>query len=278
VDFAGIGRFIEVPVKRYSSGMYVRLAFAVAAHLEPEVLLVDEVLSVGDHAFQQRCIGRMDEIAQSGRTIIYVSHNLASVAALCTKACMIDHGRVVLQGPVDQVLVDYLASFASTERSALHQRKDRHGDGKLRFTDVEVIGKNGAVHLGDAVQIRLNYEAEREFSNIMVSVGISSALGEPVSLFSTRISGQDLGQVPRQGAFICAVPVFPLVPDRYSLNVYAEVNGILADWVQNAHTFDVAETDFFGSGNLPPASHGRLVLEHSWSLASDCVPSDASIA
>jgi lipopolysaccharide transport system ATP-binding protein len=278
VNFAGIGRFIEVPVKRYSSGMYVRLAFAVAAHLEPEVLLVDEVLSVGDHEFQQRCIGRMDEIAKSGRTIIYVSHNLASVAALCTNACMIDHGRVALQGPVDQVLADYLASFASVEKSALHQRKDRHGDGKLRFTDVEVIGENGAVHLGDAVQIRLHYEAEGEFSNIMVGVGISSPLGEPVSLLSTRIAGEDFGRVPRQGAFVCAVPAFVLVPDRYSLNVYAEVNGLLADWVQNAHTFEVAETDFFGSGNLPAASHGRLVLEHSWSLAEAAIPTDASVS
>ncbi len=117
VDFAGIGRFIDMPVKRYSSGMYVRLAFAVAAHLEPEILLIDEVLSVGDHAFQQRCIGRMGEIAHSGRTILYVSHSLASVAALCTQACLLEHGKVVYHGPVDEALNRYHESFGSQERT-----------------------------------------------------------------------------------------------------------------------------------------------------------------
>jgi lipopolysaccharide transport system ATP-binding protein len=279
VEFAGIGRFIDEPVKRYSSGMYVRLAFAVAAHLEPEILLVDEVLSVGDHAFQQRCIGRMDEIAHGGRTILYVSHNLASVAALCTEACMLEHGRLVLHGPVEEVVSRYLASFKGVEGSTLALRPDRQGDGKLRFTHVEVTGPNGAVQIGETAEIRLHYETHGEFTDVMVSVGINGLLGEPVALCATKITGQELRDVPRRGVFVCMIPRCPLVTDRYSLNVYVEANGIIADWLQNAHTFDVVEGDFFGSGHLPSKTHGRVLLEHSWSVAPETsIHKDVSVA
>ena len=279
VEFAGVGRFIEVPVKRYSSGMYVRLAFAVAAHLEPEILLIDEVLSVGDHAFQQRCIGRMGEIAHSGRTILYVSHNLASVAALCTQACFLEHGRVVHHGSVEEALDRYHASFATRERTSLGSRADRRGDGRIRFTHVDVSGPNGVVKVGETAEVRLHYEAESELSNVMVSIGINGILGEPLGLCSTRVTGQDLETVPRRGAFVCAIPRLPLVPDRYSLNVYVEANGLVADWVQDAHTFDVAESDFFGSGQLPPKSHGRFVFDHSWSVVhEEAASTDASVA
>ncbi|PYO45260.1 MAG: hypothetical protein DMD33_00070, partial [Gemmatimonadetes bacterium] len=132
VEFSGIGRFIDVPVKRYSSGMHVRLAFAVAAHLEPEILLIDEVLAVGDQAFQKRCLGRMSEIAHGGRTILYVSHNLASVAALCTQACLLEQGTVVQHGSVESALSRYYETFGKRERTSLSSRTDRQGDGRIR--------------------------------------------------------------------------------------------------------------------------------------------------
>jgi lipopolysaccharide transport system ATP-binding protein len=277
VEFAGIGRFIDVPVKRFSSGMYVRLAFAVAAHLEPEILLVDEVLSVGDHAFQQRCIGRMDEIAHGGRTILFVSHNLATVSALCSEACMLERGGVAAYGRVDDVLAQYLASVSTQETGSLRSRLDRQGDGRIRFTAVEVAGP-GTVRLGEPTEILLHYEAVSKLSNVMVGVGIYGLLGEPICLFSTRITGQDLANVPREGVFRCSIPRLPLVPDRYSLNVYVEANGLLADWVQGAHTFEVAESDFFGSGHLPEKTHGRFVVDHEWSVdATQPSRTDASV-
>jgi lipopolysaccharide transport system ATP-binding protein len=244
----------------------VRLAFAVAAHLEPEILLVDEVLSVGDYAFQQRCLGRMDEIANEGRTILYVSHNLASVTALCTKACMLDRGRTVANGPVEEVLDQYLASATVRETSSLRLRPDRQGDGRIRFTHVDVVGRTGAVRLGETAEIRLHYEAETELRNVMVGVGISSILGGPMCLCSTKISGGQLSNVPAKGVFACQIERLPLMPDRYSLNIYAEANGLLADWVEDAHTFDVGEGDFFGSGHLPPRTHGHFVVDHSWTV------------
>lgn len=275
VEFAGIGRFIDVPVKRYSSGMYVRLAFAVAAHLEPEILLVDEVLSVGDHEFQQRCIGRMDEIAHGGRTILYVSHNLATLSSLCTTACMLERGRLTAYGPVENVLNQYLSSFTRQETASLRLRPDRKGNGRIRFTDIEVAGSNGVVLVGADVEIRLAYEADSEVSNVMVSIGINGLLGEPLCLCSTRIAGQDIARAPSRGVFRCRIPRFPLIPDRYSLNVYVEANGVVADWVEHAHTFDVAESDFFGSGRLPPKTHGRLALDHSWAV-EELFPSEGS--
>jgi lipopolysaccharide transport system ATP-binding protein len=279
VEFSGIGRFLDMPVKRYSSGMHVRLAFAVAAHLEPEILLIDEVLAVGDQAFQKRCLGRMSEIAHGGRTILYVSHNLASVAALCTQAVLLEHGTVVHHGSVESALTRYYETFGKRERISLGSRMDRQGDGRIRFTHVDVGGSEGAVKLGDTMEVRLHYEAEAEFSNVMVSVGINGILGEPLALCSTRIAGQDLDRIPRRGVFVCAIPRLPLVPDRYSLNVYAQINGMTADWVQDAHAFDILESDIFGTGVLPPKTHARFVLEHSWSVGqAELVGTDVSVA
>src|SRR5581483_7581150 len=110
VDFSGIGKFVDTPVKRYSSGMYVRLAFSVAAHLEPEILLVDEVLAVGDVEFQRRCLGRMQEYGRSGRTVLFVSHNMQAVAQLCDRVILLDAGRVVADGPSQAVVAEYLQS------------------------------------------------------------------------------------------------------------------------------------------------------------------------
>jgi lipopolysaccharide transport system ATP-binding protein len=279
VEFSGIGRFIDVPVKRYSSGMHVRLAFAVAAHLEPEILLIDEVLAVGDQAFQKRCLGRMGEIAHGGRTILYVSHNLASVASLCTQACLLEQGSVVQHGPVEAALSRYYESFGKPERSSLSARVDRQGDGRIRFTHVDVSSPDGAVKVGDAAEIRLHYESETELANVMVGIGINGILGEPLALCSTRIAGQHLERVPRRGVFVCTIPDLPLVPDRYSLNVYVLINGVMADWVQDAHGFDVAESDVFGSGELPPKTHARFVLEHSWSVSNeDLASTDVPVA
>ena len=133
VDFAGIEKFIDTPVKRYSSGMYVRLAFAVAAHLETEILLVDEVLAVGDAAFQKKCLGTMDQVARSGRTILFVSHNMAAIENLCTSAILLESGSVVMQGDSHRVIHHYLERVLPSliDNVPLTQRQDRTGNGKI---------------------------------------------------------------------------------------------------------------------------------------------------
>src|SRR4051812_31412806 len=161
VAFAEVERFIDTPVKRYSSGMYVRLAFSVAAYLEPEVLFIDEVLSVGDQAFQQRCIGRMGEIAHSGRTILFVSHNLASVSALCQRALLVDAGQVVRDGTVDEVLEHYISTIQTLSGDSLDDRQDRQGSGRLRIVRAEIVdAEGGPARTGSDAEVRLAFRSE----------------------------------------------------------------------------------------------------------------------
>jgi lipopolysaccharide transport system ATP-binding protein len=145
VEFAGVERFIDTPVKRYSSGMYVRLAFAVAAHLEAKVMLVDEVLAVGDSEFQKKCLGRLKDMSSTGRTVIYVSHNMTSVRELCRRAIHLDQGRLVQYGPVQQVIEQYLkGSEDRANEVAWTDLKTAPGDDKARVTAVRVLGRDGA--------------------------------------------------------------------------------------------------------------------------------------
>jgi lipopolysaccharide transport system ATP-binding protein len=265
VGFAELERFIDTPVKRYSSGMYVRLAFAVAAYLEPEILFIDEVLSVGDQAFQQRCLGRMGEIAHSGRTIFFVSHNLASVSALCTRALLISGGRLVADGGVDAVLETYISSIQPQAGETIEFREDRQGDGRLRVIRLDVSSPNGGPpRTGHDCDIRLTYATELGGGELTVSIGVEGPLGEPIFLCSNRFTGETVQLASPQGEVVCRLPALQLLAGRYSITLYTEVNGVLADWVRSATFFDVYEDDVFGSGKLPPPTHGRVVVDQSW--------------
>ncbi len=266
VEFSGVEQFIDVPVKRFSSGMHVRLAFAVAAFLEPEILLVDEVLSVGDQAFQERCLGRMHEVTRDGRTVIFVSHNLAAVQSLCDRGLLLDGGRVVFEGTVGDTIEHYLTSIATTSQVSVRERQDRRGTGALRFTDVAVTSSAaGPVLVGGDAEIALGYESDAEPRHLFVSIAVAGPLGEPLFLCSNELSGDDLANATAIGTFRCTIPKLPLQPGRYSLNVFAQLNGVIADWIEHAAFFEVIDSDVFGTGRLPPASHGPLVLQHSWS-------------
>jgi lipopolysaccharide transport system ATP-binding protein len=266
VEFAEVQRFIDTPVKRYSSGMAVRLAFAVAAFLEPEILFIDEVLSVGDQAFQQRCLGRMGEIARSGRTIIFVSHSLAAVSALCDRGILIERGRVISDGPVEGVLARYVSMVREGGDIGLRDREDRQGDGRLRFTGLSVTGPQGAPRTWDDTQFSVLYESTKGLPEVVVGLGVSSPLGEPIFLLTNRIAGQEFRDLPGTGEIRCFVPSIPIAPGLYTIDLYCEVNGILADWIHGAGTFEIVERDVFGSGHLPTPGQGRLVLPNTWSV------------
>ena len=270
VGFAELEQFIDTPVKRYSSGMYVRLAFAVAAYLETEILFLDEVLSVGDQAFQQRCLGRMGEIAHSGRTIFFVSHNLASVGALCTRALLISGGRLLADGDVDTVLEKYISSIQPQTGDTLESREDRQGDGRLRIVRIDATSaKGGQPRTGHDCEIRFEYASELDGGVLTISAGIEGPLGEPVFHLSNRFTGEAVEVTSPGGEVICRLPRLQLLPGRYSLSVYVEVNGVLTDWVRSALFFDVFEDDVFGTGKLPSSSHGRVVVAQAWeSVAS----------
>ncbi|MCL4460028.1 MAG: ABC transporter ATP-binding protein [Chloroflexi bacterium] len=275
VSFAEVEKFIDTPVKFYSSGMYVRLAFAVAAHLEPEILLVDEVLAVGDIAFQQKCLGKMGDVARGGRTILFVSHNMAAISALCSKAYLLHQGHISASGPVQTVIEQYLNEMKLLAGVSLNGRTDRQGDGKMRLTEVVIRdGAGDPIELavpGQDITIEIYYAAQElaPLRNVSMAIGLYGILGQFLLFCGNEMVGEPFEAIPPKGKMICRIPRFPLAPGRYALNLHCEVNGVLADWVQQASYLTVAEGDFFGSGRLPPSSHGGLLVPHTWSCEGE---------
>jgi lipopolysaccharide transport system ATP-binding protein len=269
VDFAEVGQFIDTPVKHYSSGMYVRLAFAVAAHLEPEILLIDEVLAVGDIAFQKKCLGKMGDVARDGRTILFVSHNMAAVAGLCSGAQMLAQGRLVRSGNTSDVIDAYLSSYQLSSRATIVDRKDRQGNGKLRFTDVEFLSETGApidvIQSGRDVQFSVGYTSpETNLRNVDVSVDLFHPNGQWMINMNSGMAGVAFDLIPSTGRLTCRIKRFPLCPGQYHLTLFCFVNGEIADWVQQAALVVVEGGDFYGTGRLPPPSHGGFLVAQDW--------------
>ncbi len=183
VAFAEVERFIDTPVKRYSSGMYVRLAFAVAAHLEPEILLVDEVLSVGDLAFQKKCLGKMHDVAGEGRTVLFVSHNMQAVRNLCARSILLSHGQLIYDGATGETQQFYRDLLRQQEVDAetdIRNPLNRRGSGAARFTSIEVLAVSGershSFRMGDTIRFRLSYRLLADVPELQVSVALRSGL------------------------------------------------------------------------------------------------------
>jgi lipopolysaccharide transport system ATP-binding protein len=273
VAFAEIEKFLDTPVKFYSSGMYIRLAFAVAAHLESEILLVDEVLAVGDAAFQKKCLGKMGDVAKEGRTVLFVSHNLPAVLALCQRAILLDSGRVLSDGSNTKVVDRYLQGLERIRDVSLAERLDRRGNQALRFTAFELRDSSGSpalrVSSGKEINIALKYQANTNngsLRKVHVAIGVHGMCDEPLFLLSTKVNGFDFEEIPVSGVIICKVPSVPLQSGRYSFNLFCTVGTEIADWIQNAGFFEVEAGDFFGSGRLPPPDQGAFLMKHSWAI------------
>jgi homopolymeric O-antigen transport system ATP-binding protein len=219
VDFAGVERFLETPVKRYSSGMYVRLAFAVAAHLNPEIMLVDEVLAVGDAEFQKKCLGKMQDVAHSGRTVLFVSHNIAAVRQLCTSAILLRGGELVLQDSTDSVLARYLSRGADAQPIG---GVNEHG---LELTRVALT----EAHTGEATDapvfsqdylLTVGIRAHSRVAKAALVIRIHDEMGTLVSSMCTTEEGVDPFDL--DGAFNVSftVPKLPLYPGKYFISVF----------------------------------------------------------
>ena len=274
VGFAELEGFIDTPVKRYSTGMFMRLAFAVAAFLEPEILMVDEVLAVGDAPFQQKCLGKMEDVARGGRTVLFVSHNMAAVSNLCSVAYLLDKGEVVTSGIPQDVIQQYLAMVRTSYAVPLREREDRTGDGQMRLTGVSFRDKwgkpLGVVACGQDVEIWLSYEAAdgRPLRNVVVGIPFFDTFGQTVISCGNELTGQVFESLPPRGEIVCRIPHLPLYPGRYDFNLQARVNNdVIADWLTPAGELRVVEGDFYGTGRLPAPSHRSLLVSHSWGLA-----------
>jgi lipopolysaccharide transport system ATP-binding protein len=274
VAFAEVEKFIETPVKHYSSGMYMRLAFAVAAHLETEILLVDEVLAVGDAAFQKKCLGKVGEVAKDGRTVILVSHNMVAIEALCMRSLYLEHGSIAGDGLTEDVVQKYIATtnleVGSHDLSATKQRK---GSGEIRFVRIELISGGiccKSVRAGSAFSVRLEYQSEAPIKNPVFSVAIFSIKG--VCLFAVHTSDfeLELGSINGAGCVELEITRPNLLPGRYSLHcaVGDQSDVHRYDHLQDATSFDIEAADVYGSGKLRAAEWSLIFLECSWRMTT----------
>jgi lipopolysaccharide transport system ATP-binding protein len=278
VDFAGVENFLDTPVKRYSSGMHVRLGFSVAAHLEPEILVVDEVLAVGDAAFQKKCIGKMNSVAKEGRTILFVSHQMQAVSNLCNKAILLDGGKLVKEGSPNEIINDYLNTKATGNVIALKNRRDRQGNGKLRIVDAWTEDENNMrsanVIMGQTVKICARYEIQDGISinGLITAFAINSLQNVKITDLSNKTTGDDFSDTIRSnGVITCSIKKLPLNIGIYTFNVMTrENNGDILDYIIEAGRFDVTEGDYFGTGKIP-ASDRLFMMEHNWTILSDTI-------
>jgi lipopolysaccharide transport system ATP-binding protein len=272
ISFAEVESFIDTPVKRYSSGMYMRLAFAVAAFLEPEILIVDEVLSVGDYAFQKKCLGKMEQAATGGRTVLFVSHNTSAVASLCERAYLLERGRIVAAGDAREVVRQYTADWKAAQFVPLAERDDRVGDGSVRLTSLRIEDGDGGgrVRSSSRLKITLGYEAAAPFKRPRFQVLVDDDDYYALSLFllDTDVEGGLPNDLPARGTVTCITDPIRLTPGRCRLMVAAYRGGTLADGVEFAGAFDVEGDDFFESGRMPSRSDVISVLRHEWALDS----------
>ena len=275
IDFSGCERYIDTPVKRYSSGMTVRLGFAVAAFLEPEILVVDEVLAVGDAEFQKKAIGKMKDVSQGqGRTVLFVSHNMASVRSLCKHGILLENGTIKLTGEIDNVVAHYLSDNDYREKGVtLAQRTDRVGSGLARFSDFELI-VNGVsktqVLLQQPAEFKMHIHAEHDLENCTIMYSVYNPMGVLVFSSNSHLASDDQVNL-RKGENIIRVVYdgFPLSIGMYRVNVRLwDENEKDIDWIEGAFDFEIVESDIYGTGRFYKDSSSITLLPHKWIIGS----------
>jgi len=268
VAFAEIDKFLDTPVKHYSSGMHVRLAFSVAAHLEPEILLVDEVLAVGDMAFQRKCLGKMDDVAQEGRTVVFVSHNMGLLQTLCERGIFLQQGAVSTDGTISEAVDAYLQTLEQARSQDLSKRTDRKGLGQVRLVGAEVINNSN----GSSSILKTGHPARFVFGVNAIVPGIAcnffiyDTIGQPVTSFKSKVRGPEDAYDPRNGLeFVCELDELLLLPGRYRIDVAIVGDNRLQDFVEAAAVFEVGEGHVRGRPAQPDGKFS-VCMSHRWTL------------
>lgn len=274
VAFAEVEKFIDTPVKRYSSGMYVRLAFAVAAHLDPEILIVDEVLAVGDAAFQKKCLGRMEDVASRGRTVLFVSHNMAAIQNMCSRCIYLKDGRNSYEGSAENVVGKYLSDIHTNGSfKNIRERKDRGGSGRVRVVDFYVLNKNRdkqrALKAGDDYLLVMEYEKadpDESIFNVVGSIAFTDTRNEIVFLVRSNFTNENFELPGAFGKIECRVRDFNLAPGTYSSYLFLSHADIeVLDQLEKATEVTVDGGDFFGTGSFGLPTHCKVLTRSSWS-------------
>ena len=272
VDFAGVKQFIDTPIKHYSSGMRLRLGFSVAAHLEPDVLIVDEVLAVGDAGFQKKCIQAMEGLRNSGRTVLFVSHNLAAVENLCSRAIWIDGGKIRLDGPVKQGIEAYMASFAGEASGGadLVDGEGRLGNGDVRYTRIEYLGMDGTPSIltrsGDSLVIRFHYHAKKSVRFPSFGFRLYTGMGTLVTETGNVLHGTDIPEVkPGDGFIDVQISSLNLLPAQYYFSLWIADIGNTQIYDGDARAvLEVEPSNLFASGRTPHSGMGIAYFSQRW--------------
>jgi lipopolysaccharide transport system ATP-binding protein len=276
VAFADVERFLETPVKRYSSGMYVRLAFAVAAHLEPEILIVDEVLAVGDMGFQRKCLGRIQEVGRSGCTVLFVSHNMAAVESLCTRAILLEEGRVVGDGAVADLIDEYRRRTLALQ---LQGGAPFRGEGRVlrSATLLDAEGEpTNFIPLGGLFHLRIGLETPQPTFHPTIGVGIDDVTGQRMLTVHTPRSRAAIERLEGRGWVDCRIVEFPLAPGDYWVKLALSTGDCQIDAEERALHFTVVDGETFGEG--AGFHRGVCIAPSAWNLvegADHCVPERA---
>ncbi len=285
VAFAEIEKFLDTQVKFYSSGMYMRLAFSVAAHLEPEILLVDEVLAVGDAVFQTKCLAQMGEIHRQGKTILFVSHNMNVLGSICQRGIVLGDGRVVFDGRIQDAINFYERDIFQNKyiHNSIRERTDRSGTGDVRFVSFHSEDETGRkierIPNGHTIKLVFGYETKdgREAKNIELAIVVERSDGEKAFQFATRFTGQNFRRVPPKGYIACTIHKFPLVPGRYNLASYLVCESRKSDFIATLTCLDVVDGDYFGSGYQVFENESKILVDGTWSFSPlRCEKSESS--
>jgi lipopolysaccharide transport system ATP-binding protein len=267
VDFAEVGKYLDTPVKRYSSGMYVRLGFAIAAHLTCEILIVDEVLAVGDADFQRKCLGKMRTVAREGRTVLFVSHSMPTVQNLCSRAIWLAGGSIRADGQPSEVIASYLDSIDVGLAKPLRDRTDRTGNQRGMVTEIRALSQGltaGSVWTSGETVFEISYDAFETISQPVFALGVyDNRLNNLVHL-SSSLASHSFGSIKGKGSVGCKVPFLSFHPGNYTLNVTLHDGPELVDRVEHAAQFRVVPSDFYGTGKSLLPHQGMIQVKQVW--------------
>jgi lipopolysaccharide transport system ATP-binding protein len=269
VDFSGCERYIDTPVKRYSSGMHVRLAFAVSAYLEPEILIVDEVLAVGDAEFQKKCLSKMDQVSKNdGRTVLFVSHNMTAIKTLCTKGLLLKNGNLIGDGNIDAVIDLYERDQIDSSHTAISDIFKRDGNGLLRFQNIQFFNLQGkeTTHffVGEGIQIHVTFNTTEAFfrsAKSTIDIDINDGLNNRVAWLSSSIYKQSIDADKRSIVF--QIDKLQLTQGDYNFNLYAANDLGIADWVMNVSRISIMFDDYYRTGKKVPEKQLVMVTDFS---------------
>jgi lipopolysaccharide transport system ATP-binding protein len=282
VAFAEIDRFLDTPVKHFSSGMYLRLAFAVAAHLEPEILIVDEALAVGDMAFQKKCLAKMRDFSRSGRTVLFVSHSLAALENLCRKGIVLQQGQLVFSGSASEAIKHYVGGPSGRRPAVTSGGIDltcapgRSTRFRPLLKRLDLLNREGhalqqGLQVGEALKAQVLFDLYEPTSLFGVTLAFDNLFGQRVLVASSNYQ-PDSSNEEHYGEqlYVCEIPNFTLIPGEYRIQATLSIGGVIVDRVEDAASLTVIGSDFYGTGRMP--TEGTCVLEQAWHLRQPTPP------